>query len=231
MSARLLGERHEPIGLDETTRRVQPADQRLGRDHATGRRARPRAGTARSARRCRSRATDRPRARGAPSCAARCADRRAPSGRGRCPSRRTSRGRTGGAGRSRAPGRRARSRSRRSPTRTARARRPSPARAGSRSRGPRRGSRSSGVWRLPSSRLNSSPPKRATTSPGRTHDCEPLGDGHEEAVADVVAERVVHELEAVDVEEQHGNVPAVRRRRRTATARVARGTANGSAGG
>ena len=41
---------------------------------------------------------------------------------------------------------------------------------------------------------------------------QPLGDRHEQAVADVVAQRVVHELEAVDVEEQHGDLPVVRRR-------------------
>ena len=63
-----------------------------------------------------------------------------------------------------------------------------------------------------SSRLNSSPPKRATTSFGPHARLQPVGDRHEQAVADVVAERVVHELEAVDVEEQHRDVPAVGRR-------------------
>ena len=56
------------------------------------------------------------------------------------------------------------------------------------------------------------------------------GDGLQQLIADLVAERVVDDLEAVEVEEQHGGA---RRRRRAgaraaATARAGRGTACGS---
>ncbi len=51
--------------------------------------------------------------------------------------------------------------------------------------------------------VNSSPPTRATVSPGRSDSAQPLGERHQQLVADGVAEAVVDELEAVDVEEQH----------------------------
>ena len=54
-----------------------------------------------------------------------------------------------------------------------------------------------------SSRItNSSPPKRAIVSPGRTAR-QALGGGDQQLVAGAVAERVVDDLEVVDVGEQH----------------------------
>src|SRR3954471_4145267 len=64
-----------------------------------------------------------------------------------------------------------------------------------------------------SSSVNSSPPRRATVSVGPRAGCgvvrpqgglQPLGDGLQQLVAGLVAERVVDHLEAVEVEEQHG---------------------------
>jgi hypothetical protein len=49
---------------------------------------------------------------------------------------------------------------------------------------------------------NSSPPRRATRSPSRTFS-RSAARWRQELVADVVAEGVVHELEAVEVDEQH----------------------------
>ena len=51
--------------------------------------------------------------------------------------------------------------------------------------------------------MNSSPPRRATVSFGRSACLEPARDGLQQLVAGVVAERVVDDLEAVEVEEQH----------------------------
>ncbi len=51
---------------------------------------------------------------------------------------------------------------------------------------------------------NSSPPRRATTSPGRTELVSRLATMPEQLVADVVALRVVDRLEAVQVQEEHG---------------------------
>ena len=53
------------------------------------------------------------------------------------------------------------------------------------------------------STTNSSPPKRAITLPGRSVLAEPLGDRDHELVADRVPEAVVHDLEVVEVDEQH----------------------------
>ena len=53
------------------------------------------------------------------------------------------------------------------------------------------------------STANSSPPKRATVSPGRTEAAQPLGHLDQQLVAGGVAEAVVDLLEAVEVEEQH----------------------------
>ena len=51
---------------------------------------------------------------------------------------------------------------------------------------------------------NSSPPSRATRSPSRTEPRDPLGDRDEQGVAGGVAERVVDDLEVVEVEEEDG---------------------------
>ena len=53
---------------------------------------------------------------------------------------------------------------------------------------------------------NSSPPSRATRSPSRTSR-DPLGDRDEQRVARGVAERVVDDLEVVEVDEEHGRDP------------------------
>ena len=52
---------------------------------------------------------------------------------------------------------------------------------------------------------NSSPPKRPTVSDGPDACGQSLGDGGEDEVADLVAQLVVHQLEIVDVDEQHGH--------------------------
>ena len=56
---------------------------------------------------------------------------------------------------------------------------------------------------------NSSPPMRATVSRCGHASPQPLGDLHEEGVADVVALRVVERLEVVEVDEQQRAVVAV----------------------
>ena len=59
----------------------------------------------------------------------------------------------------------------------------------------------------------SSPPKRATMSPPgreRDHLLQPPRNRHQQPVAIVVAERVVHALEAVEIEEEHGAAFAAR---------------------
>ena len=63
--------------------------------------------------------------------------------------------------------------------------------------------------RGPRSRIaNSSPPKRATVSLAAQRVAQALGDRDEQLVAGRVAEAVVDDLEAVEVEEQHGDVAA-----------------------
>ena len=52
---------------------------------------------------------------------------------------------------------------------------------------------------------NSSPPMRATVSPGRTHELRRSAAAIKHFVAARVAERVVHVLEAVEIAQQHGN--------------------------
>ena len=52
--------------------------------------------------------------------------------------------------------------------------------------------------------MNSSPPIRATVSPGRSAASSRRATDSQQPVAGLVAERVVDELEAVEVEEQHG---------------------------
>ena len=61
----------------------------------------------------------------------------------------------------------------------------------------RRGPRSSS-----SRTANSSPPSRAARSPVADARPEPVGDGDQQPVAGRVAERVVDDLEVVEVEEQ-----------------------------
>ena len=51
--------------------------------------------------------------------------------------------------------------------------------------------------------MNSSPPKRAIVSPGPKLRLQPFAECDQQLVPDRVAEAVVDELEAVDVEEQH----------------------------
>ena len=83
-----------------------------------------------------------------------------------------------------------------------------------------------------SSTVNSSPPRRATVSPGPDRRLEPPRDRDQQLVADLVAERVVDELEAVEVEEQHGRGRGRVRGagRGGSPGRGGRGTARGSAG-
>ena len=61
---------------------------------------------------------------------------------------------------------------------------------------------SSRVW---SERIstNSSPPRRATVSPSRTAALQALAHVAQQLVAEVVAERVVDDLEVVEVDEHH----------------------------
>ena len=54
------------------------------------------------------------------------------------------------------------------------------------------------------STVNSSPPNRATVSPGRTARAQARPSCDQQLVAGVVAEAVVDDLEPVEVEEQHG---------------------------
>ncbi len=61
------------------------------------------------------------------------------------------------------------------------------------------------------SSANSSPPMRASVSLSATSGAEPQRDLAEQLVAALVAERVVDELEAVDVEHEHGDRAAVAR--------------------
>ena len=63
-------------------------------------------------------------------------------------------------------------------------------------------------WMSSRTITNSSPPKRATVSDARIDVGEPLRDLNEQLVAHDVAEAVVHQLEAVEVEEQDGDVAA-----------------------
>ena len=58
---------------------------------------------------------------------------------------------------------------------------------------------------------NSSPPRRATRSPGRTELVSRLATMPEQLVTDVVALRVVDRLEAVQVQEEHADLGAVQR--------------------
>ena len=62
---------------------------------------------------------------------------------------------------------------------------------------------SSTCWMFSSRITNSSPPKRATVSYGRTWLAQPRRDLGEHRVAGLVPEHVVHELEAVEVAIQH----------------------------
>ena len=55
------------------------------------------------------------------------------------------------------------------------------------------------------SSVNSSPPKRASVSDGRRAELRRMADVDEQAVAGLVAERVVDDLEAVEVEEEDGD--------------------------
>ncbi len=56
--------------------------------------------------------------------------------------------------------------------------------------------------------MNSSPPRRATVSSSRRQAVSRCGDRRQQQVADRVAERVVDVLEAIEVEEQHGELAA-----------------------
>ena len=76
---------------------------------------------------------------------------------------------------------------------------------------------------------NSSPPSRATVSAGRSDAAQALGDRDEQHVAGGVAEGVVDELEAVEVEAQHGERAARARRGGEARGRAGRRAACGSA--
>ena len=71
---------------------------------------------------------------------------------------------------------------------------------------------------------NSSPPSRPTVTPLRTTEAMRDPTSREHAVALFVAERVVHFLEAVEVDEQHRHVDAL------ALAELLRSARRGSAG-
>ena len=71
------------------------------------------------------------------------------------------------------------------------------------------------------STMNSSPPSRATTSSGRTAVVRRFAVDAKEPIADLVAERVVHVTETVDVDEEDRHL-AVGRRRRGVLRRFAR---------
>lgn len=58
---------------------------------------------------------------------------------------------------------------------------------------------------LASTTVNSSPPRRATVSPGHTQACRSLGHRLEHGIAWFVPEGVVDDLETVEIEEQHGH--------------------------
>ena len=72
------------------------------------------------------------------------------------------------------------------------------------------------------SMANSSPPNRATRSSGRSCWRDPLGDRDQELVAGGMAERVVDDLEVVEVEEHDDRRSIVRRRSRPGGARPPR---------
>ena len=74
--------------------------------------------------------------------------------------------------------------------------------------------------------VNSSPPKRAIVSLGRSSRAQARGDVAQQAVAGGVAEGVVDELEAVEVDEQHRHAALAPARRGAAPARGGRGTAS-----
>ena len=59
---------------------------------------------------------------------------------------------------------------------------------------------------------NSSPPRRATVSVGRTHARMRSRDRLQQRVADRMAERVVHGLEVIEIEAEHGDSLAARAR-------------------
>ena len=77
---------------------------------------------------------------------------------------------------------------------------------------------------------NSSPPRRASVSPGRLVVGEAPGDLLQQLVAGVVAERVVHLLEAVEVDQQHADRGRGALRTARAPGRGGRGRARGSRG-
>ena len=56
---------------------------------------------------------------------------------------------------------------------------------------------------------NSSPPSRATTSLERRLWRSRLADFHQQGVAGIMTERIVDDLEAVEIDEQHGELPLV----------------------
>ena len=143
------------------------------------------------------------------------ARRRARSGRGRAPWRGTSRRRRRGAG----PRRRWLARRRRRAMPIAGGHEvlaPADARtAAARARSDALGDRDRLVRRRRARRTritNSSPPKRATVSPVRSALVEARGERAEQLVAGVVAERVVDQLEVVEVEEQDADRRARARR-------------------
>ena len=78
--------------------------------------------------------------------------------------------------------------------------------------------------------VNSSPPMRATVSSARTQRDEPRCHCLQQAVADGVAEGVVHELELIEVEEHHRGAALDAASRAPARCRCGRGRAAGSAG-
>ena len=66
-------------------------------------------------------------------------------------------------------------------------------------------SAASGIVPDSTSTANSSPPNRATVSPGRVADANSFGHGDQQLVADWMSETVVDRLEVVEIQEQHGH--------------------------
>ena len=201
--AGVLGDRDEVERRHRAEVRVVPPQQRLEADRRRPVRGRRRAGSAARARRARARCAGRVRGGLGERCGRASRRRRSRPRRGPLPSPGTSRcRRRGAATRPSSPRRRSPWPRRCSPTRRPRCRglercgeaRPEVLRDRcGRPRDRRDGSRTT---------TNSSPPTRPIRLPGGVSVAESVGDRDEQLVAERVAVAVVHELEAVDVDEQ-----------------------------
>ena len=220
--AGLLGDRDERHRRHQPARRVLPADEALERRPPCRRRARRSAGSGGRTRAARARRAGRPRSAGGRACARASRCRTARPGRGPTPSRGT------------APCRRRASRPR--PSRRPRA---PPRRCWRRAAdGPGRPARAAGARPAPApppgpasasaTTANSSPPTRATVSPGRSVAVSCCCRGDQQRVAGRVAVRVVDVLEPVEVDVEHADERAVAARPAPAPASGGRAAARGS---